>query len=162
MKTDREVIDEALEDALAGEGAHVEAQRVFDGLDWRVAARVPEGAPHSVFQVLNHMIFWQDWAVRWLDGRRPPLPRHATGSWPGPPGPRNRADWTRQVDRFRRGLAGPQEQVRKADPFTTRNGRTRLGMLRTMASHTSYHVGQVVALRQIVGSWPPPSGGLTW
>jgi hypothetical protein len=35
-------------------------------------------------------------------------------------------------------------------------------MLQAIASHNSYHAGQVVALRQILAAWPPPSGGLTW
>ena len=30
------------------------------------------------------------------------------------------------------------------------------------AAHNAYHLGRVVLLRQMMGSWPPPSGGLTW
>jgi len=35
-------------------------------------------------------------------------------------------------------------------------------MLQTIGSHNSYHAGEVAFLRQILGKWPPPSGGLTW
>jgi len=35
-------------------------------------------------------------------------------------------------------------------------------MLQAIASHTSYHAGQVVLVRQMLGTWPPPSGGVTW
>jgi hypothetical protein len=31
-----------------------------------------------------------------------------------------------------------------------------------LLAHTSYHIGQVVILRQLLGKWPPPSGGLPW
>jgi uncharacterized damage-inducible protein DinB len=37
-----------------------------------------------------------------------------------------------------------------------------LQMLHAIAAHNSYHLGQVVVLRQMLGAWPPPSGGLTW
>jgi hypothetical protein len=40
--------------------------------------------------------------------------------------------------------------------------KSRLEMLHTIAGHNSYHVGQVVLLRQLLAAWPPPSGGLTW
>jgi uncharacterized damage-inducible protein DinB len=39
---------------------------------------------------------------------------------------------------------------------------TCLEMLHLIGSHTSYHVGQVALLRQMLGAWPPPSGGVTW
>jgi hypothetical protein len=35
-------------------------------------------------------------------------------------------------------------------------------MLQTIGAHNSYHLGQVVQLRQMLGAWPPASGGLTW
>jgi uncharacterized damage-inducible protein DinB len=43
------------------------------------------------------------------------------------------------------------------------SGKTsRLRMFHTIASHTSHHIGQVVMLRQLLGKWPLPAGGLTW
>ena len=39
------------------------------------------------------------------------------------------------------------------------NGYTALEVL---ALHNSYHLGQIVLLRRILGAWPPPSGGDTW
>jgi uncharacterized damage-inducible protein DinB len=48
----------------------------------------------------------------------------------------------------------------KADSLIDKTSRLR--MFHTIASHTSYHIGQVVMLRQLLGKWPPPSGGLTW
>jgi len=32
-------------------------------------------------------------------------------------------------------------------------------MLQTVASHNSYHTGQVVLLRRILGAWPPETSG---
>ena len=34
--------------------------------------------------------------------------------------------------------------------------------LESFAAHNAYHLGRVVLLRQLLGSWPPPSGGLMW
>jgi len=81
---DREVLEKTAAQVLAGEGAHVVGENVLEGLDWEVAGTRPEGAPHSIFQLLNHIIYWQAWAVMWLDGEDPPLPKHAAGSWPHP------------------------------------------------------------------------------
>ena len=34
--------------------------------------------------------------------------------------------------------------------------------LESFAAHNAYHFGRIVLLRQMLGSWPPPSDGLTW
>jgi len=52
--------------------------------------------------------------------------------------------------------------VEKADLLAKRGRKTPLEVLQTIASHNSYHLGQVVVLRQRLCAWPPPSGGLTW
>ncbi len=35
-------------------------------------------------------------------------------------------------------------------------------VLASIANHNAYHLGQVVLLRQLLDSWPPPSGGDSW
>jgi hypothetical protein len=162
MKSDQSIIQATLANALSGKGAHVATKNVFEGLDWELAAVRPEGAPHSAFQLLGHMTFWQDWVVKWLDGGNPPVPKHAAGSWPKDTAPASKQDWVRAVKAFRRGLEGLERRSRKGDLLAKRGEHTRLGMLHAIASHNSYHVGEVVVLRQMLGAWPPPSGGATW
>lgn len=147
--------------ALTGKDAHVATGTVFDGLEWTAAGVRPPGAPHTVYQLLNHMLYWQDWVLAWLDGRSPATPDHASVGWPGTPAPSSRADWTDAVRRFREGLAR-LEAYCGTRPRVRRGGKTPLEMLRAIAAHNSYHAGQVACLRQLAGQWPPPSGGLTW
>jgi len=156
------ILDRTVSRALLGQGAHVEATDIVAGVDWKLSGTRPNGAPHSLFQLLNHIIYWQDWAVKWLDGNKPSIPAHASGSWPGKPGPASRKEWERAVRRFLKGLEELQHRCREADLFARPGKKSRLEMLHTIASHNSYHVGQIVLLRQMLGAWPPPSGGLTW
>jgi hypothetical protein len=100
--------------------------------------------------------------VKWLEGGDPTVPKHASGSWPSKVSPTNAKEWQRAVRGFRSGLARLARQSREADLLTTRGEYSRLGMLQAIASHNSYHAGQVVGRRQMLGKWPPPSGGVTW
>jgi uncharacterized damage-inducible protein DinB len=147
--------------ALTGEGAHVATKSVFDGLDWTVAGIRPPGAAHTLFEVLNHMTYWQDWVVHWLAGQSPPVPKHASGGWPGEAAPATRAAWARAVRHFKKGLA-TLERGCELPPRPRRGGKTGIEMLALTAAHNTYHAGQVVVLRQLAGCWPPPSGGATW
>jgi len=162
MSSNRSILDKAVSQALSGKGAHVEARSIFADLDWKVAGARPEGVPHSLFQLLNHMIYWQDWVVKWLDGEKAPIPKHASGSWPGGSGPASPEEWERAVRHFRSGLDELDGRSRKADLLAKSGRKSRLEMLHTIASHNSYHAGQVVFLRQMLGAWPPASGRLTW
>jgi uncharacterized damage-inducible protein DinB len=154
MNGDRKTLTKAIARALSGKGAHVEPGSVFVGLDWRVAGTQREHVAHSLFQLLNHMVFWQDWVVSWLDGKEPP---RASTNWRGPAGPAGREEWEQAVRRFRRGLDELARCSREGDPLSKRGKTTRLEMLQTVASHNSYHAGQVVLLRRMLATWPPTS-----
>jgi hypothetical protein len=66
------------------------------------------------------------------------------------------------VVRFRRGLAALERACRGAGRPPGRGAERRADMLHTIGAHNSYHAGQVAFLRQILGKWPLPSGGVTW
>jgi uncharacterized damage-inducible protein DinB len=156
------ILEKTISNALSGKGSHVATKSLFAGLSWKDAGARPEGAPHSVFQLLNHMSYWQDWAVKWLDGDNFPIPKHAAGGWPGDPSPAGSKEWQRAVRGFLAALAKLHRQSREADLLARRGKHTRLGTIQSIASHNSYHAGQVVVLRRMLGCWPPPSGGVTW
>jgi len=162
MNDETEHIRNAIDHALSGQGAHVGTKDLFQGLGWKAAGMRPEAFPHSLFQLLNHLNFWQDWVVEWLDGGNPKVPKHAAGGWPGRPRPTNAKEWQRAVRKFRSGLTRLARQASEADLLTERGKHSRLEMLQAIASHNSYHAGQVVVLRRVLGKWPPLSGGLTW
>ena len=156
------VLTKTLARALTGKGAHVDSREIFEALDWKVAGTRPTGAPHSIFQLLNHVAFWQNWAVKWLEGKPAPLPADAAGSWPGEVMPAGKEEWDGAVKAFHEGLHELARLSRAADLKTMRGRKSRLEMLHTIAAHNSYHLGQAVLLRQMLGAWPPPSGGMTW
>jgi uncharacterized damage-inducible protein DinB len=157
-----QALREALLRALSGEGAHVGAGKVLAGLDHERAGARPEGAPHTAFQIVNHLVFWQDHALAWLAGEKPPTPAHDAESWPGPERPADRAAWEEAAARFAAGLARLRRHAGEDDLAARRGPKTVLYILQVVAAHNSYHLGQVVFLRQQLGAWPPPGGGFTW
>ncbi len=159
---ERKILEHVLTNALSGAGAHAATDKVFSGLDWKRAGVRPLNAPHSAFEILNHLLYWQDWVLEWLDGAEPPAARHAADGWPGNTVPRNTKEWAGAVSRFRVGLKTLARQARRADLTSSARGKTPAEMLQAIASHNSYHAAQVVVLRQQLGAWPPRSGGLTW
>ena len=148
--------------ALTGRGAHVPTADLFDGMSWESAGERSGEASHSVFQLLNHLVYWQDFALRWLAGEKPATPEHDADSWPGSAVPADRDVWEDAVDRFTKGLSELLRRAEESDLDRELGPKTTREILQIVASHNSYHAGQVAAQRRSLGAWPPPSGGFTW
>jgi uncharacterized damage-inducible protein DinB len=162
LAIDLSVVQRTTGRALSGKDAHVETAGVVEGLGWKLAGARPADVPHSIFQLVNHIIYWQEWVVKWFDGKKPRTPRNATGSWPGRVSPSDRREWEQTIRRLRDVLAALERHSTQTDLFSKRGKWTPLEMLHVVGAHTSYHVGQIAFLRQLLGAWPPPSGGVTW
>ncbi len=162
MSAGGDVVRKICGQALSGRGAHAETRGALGGLDWKLAGLRPEAVPHSIFQVVNHMIYWQEFALRWLDGQKQPTPEHASESWPGRESPVSVEEWDEAVEGFGRGLEGLECRAQQQDLLADVGGKTAMEIVQLVASHNSYHLGQVAFARRMMKAWPPPGGGATW
>lgn len=146
---------------LDGTGAHASMTGSLEDLDEKRAATRRKGWPHTCHEILLHMVFWQDLILARLEERPAPVPATAEGGWPDPG--LNR--WSDTVGRFSRGLEAAKMHAREDDldaRLPDWRGIRRGEGLAILAQHNSYHLGQIVQLRRVLGAWPPPGGGDTW
>ena len=154
----------AIADLLTGRGAHVLVANALEALDLADFGARPAGVPHSIYEELWHLRHWQDLILDWIDGVPTAAPAHAVDGWPCQPTPAGNAEAQALVIAFRAGLE--RACVVASDPRrhaqVVRKGRTVRALLESLLAHNAYHLGRIVLLRQLRGSWPPPSGGDTW
>lgn len=155
-------LSKALSKALEGTGAHVKTLNAVAGLSADLAGKKPDGTTHSIFQLLNHLVYWQDKCLEWLKGKDIAWPEHAPEGWPGGERPESQEEWDALVARFTGGVEAGMAQAEREDMFVVRERSSPVQMLRSVASHNSYHLGQIVLLRRMLGAWPPPGGGDAW
>jgi uncharacterized damage-inducible protein DinB len=119
-----------------------------------------------------HTAYWQDVMLGRVRGRGTASPEHNAMSFPDEAAVRAEA-WADLCGRF---LSGVDEAATMADgdaqklesvvlcpsPSHPTRSMTVREQLESFAAHNAYHLGRVVLLRQLLGSWPPPSGGLMW
>ncbi|MFD2705695.1 MULTISPECIES: DinB family protein [Salibacterium] len=149
---------------LYGRAAHVAPPEIFEGLDWKKAGEKPENSPHSVWDMLFHMTWWQDHLLQMLAGQHPPYPEHNQSTFPDSSLPENAEQWNSTLQRFRDGLKEAEREARKELEETgfDDNGTTRGELMMDLITHNSYHGAQAAQIRRTTGTWPPPSGGQTW
>jgi len=163
-------MDQALRDKLiasvGGRGEHVAPAVALEELTAAQARRRPSKKLATIWDELAHVVFWQELTLEIVRGAHPQPPEHAAGGWPPIPAGRGAVKaWEALRDRFLAGVAELEEIARTRDLEAPVGGdaKSTLGeLLLGIANHNSYHLGQIVSLRRLIGAWPPPSGGATW
>ncbi|MGB9147116.1 MAG: DinB family protein [Acidobacteriaceae bacterium] len=156
-----------------GDSAHTPPSHILEDLaDDLAHAKVP-GAPHTIYEELWHAAWWQQVMLDRVSGLGTPSPQHNATSFPTAEQTHTES-W---ADLCRRFLAGVEQAAALADsrdassldtvvlcpsPQNPTRGMTAREQLESFAAHNAYHFGRIVQLRQMLGAWPPPSGGLTW
>lgn len=149
---------EHLVSLLRGGNAHATFEKAVAGLPSRLqGARVPK-VPYTAWQLLEHMRIAQ-WDI--LEFSRDPKhvsPDWPEGYWPKGGAPGSARAWGSSVKAFQRDLEAMVALVKKpgTDLFARiphGTGQTILREALLVADHNSYHLGQLVLLRQMLGAW---------
>jgi uncharacterized damage-inducible protein DinB len=154
-----------LRSAISGTGVHIDPKFVLDGIDWKTAGAKPQGAPHSIFQLVNHLVYWRNLYLSGMTQSQMSGPPTAADGWPGAPSPASAEAWDAAVAMFTSGHHDVLTAIDADDPLAgvpAHEPTKRANVITTIAIHTSYHVGQIVLLRRQLESWPPPQGEHTW
>jgi uncharacterized damage-inducible protein DinB len=158
--------------ALIADSAFAPPKNVLQAISDKAAHAKPQAAlgsaPHSIYDEVWHMAYWQDISLDWVQGKPTPVPERAAGGFPSD----INEPWESLRDRF---LAGTQNaaaiandterlEIEVACPTIGAPERTMTvrEQLESLATHNAYHLGRIVLMRQLLGGWPPPDGGFTW
>ncbi len=118
----------------------------------------PKGSPHSPWELLEHMRIAQ-WDI--LEFSRDPdhiSPSFPDGYWPKFPEPPDEKAWDRSVNSFCDDLHSlcalvADESTDLYAPIPHGSGQTVLREALVAADHNSYHLGQLLLLRRMLGAW---------
>lgn len=158
---------------LHGQAAHVDPIACVEDVSAELASRKVDGFPHSIAALIFQMNYWMSYELRRIRGEQPKFPEHAAESWPEPGATSMPDEW----DRLRRDLAwflaeyekmarsSPEELERQVESMREgdkKHAGSVQAVLWQMVVHNSYHLGQIVMIRRMLGAWPPRGGGDTW
>jgi hypothetical protein len=144
---------------LRGGGAHVHFDKAAADLPPEFRRRTVPPVPHSPWRLLEHMRIAQSDILEFSRNPKHVSPPWPDGYWPPGDAPPDDGAWEGAVDAFRKDLAAMCALV--ADPATDLfariphgDGQTVLREALLVADHNSYHLGQLVVVRRLLGCWP--------
>ena len=143
---------------LAGGSAHADFDRAVADFPADLRGVRPEGAPHSAWELLEHIRIAQ-WDM--LEFSRNPgheSPAWPSGYWPSSSEPPSGEAWDQSVAQFRTDLDAMKKLVENPPsdlfaPFRHGEGQTLLREALQLADHNAYHLGEFIFLRRLLGAW---------
>ncbi|MGA2216292.1 MAG: DinB family protein [Bryobacteraceae bacterium] len=145
-------------DLLRGRNAHADFDTVMADFPSRLRGVKPPGAAHTGWQLLEHMRIAQLDIVEFSRNAKHKSPAWPDGYWPKTEAPPSAASWNNSLRSFRADLKAMAKLVadKKSDLFARiphGSGQTILREALLLADHNSYHLGQIVILRRLLGAW---------
>ncbi len=148
---------------LGGGQAHAKLDDAVSGMPFEVQGKVPEGLPYSPWQLLEHIRIAQKDILEFSD--------NAGGSyremkwpddyWPKSPEPPSEDAWAKSDAALKRDRAAFEKLLAERDltePFPWGDGQNLLREALLIADHESYHTGELVMARRLLGAWKPKKG----
>ena len=151
-------IREHLAKLLSGTDAHLDFDDIVSQFPADLRTGKPGGAAHSAWQLLEHVRIAQ---LDILEFSRNPghvSPTFPDGYWPSKDATPDEDAWAKSVSSFRSDREALQKLVADEStdllaPISHGTGQTILRECFVVAKHNSYHLGQLVLLRRLLGVW---------
>jgi hypothetical protein len=130
--------------------------KAFDNLTVVSRSAEQQPFPASIWQILQHLLVWQTHQLAQLQGMASAEPFDEKQSWDAARVPPSEAVLQAAVMQFKHQLAELQTWAREAKGNAEQVLEQGL-VLQEVALHLSFHLGEVVLMRRLQGSYPLPA-----
>ena len=128
--------------------------KAFDNLTVARSGLDQDEFPTSIWQILQHLIAWQAFQLSQVQGLVPEKPFQEEATWSEERVPSSEAVLQTAVQEFHMQLASFQALTQTA--ATAEQELAKQQILQEVALHLSFHLGEVVLIRRLKGSYPLP------
>lgn len=134
-------------------GEYAKREKILSNLTLEQVTTVPSKQLHSIFAELWHTVLWQKICVTRDENLYDQVwqkddlyPTHV---------PEKLEEWTALVEEFLSGIEQALEWTKTPEKLNAEvnPGETMKDILHGLAVHNAYHMGKIVALRQMMGIW---------
>jgi hypothetical protein len=153
-----DMLREQLIKLLVWQDAHVNFDTAVEGLPPPLQGVRPEGLPYSPWELLEHMRLTQRDILNFCRDPSYKAPDWPAEYWPKTTSPARPEDWQECAEAFRADrqelqslVADPSLDLYAAIPHG--EGQTYLREVLLVADHSAYHLGELVAVRRLLGAW---------
>ena len=138
---------------------HAQFEAAVSDLAPALQGKQPAGLPYSPWQLLEHLRITQHDILNFCVNPQYQEISWPDDYWPKDPAPPSKSAWQTSVEQFKRDRSALQQLANDPTidleaPIPHGKGETYLRELLLVADHTSYHLGQLIVVRRLLGAWP--------
>ena len=142
---------------LQGGQAHLTLEEVLKNFPPKLRGVKPAGAPHTAWQLLEHLRIAQWDILEFSRDSKHVSPSWPEGYWPQSEKPPSDAAWKKSIAAINKDIKAMQKLVEnpKTDLYAKIPHGTGQNILREallVADHNAYHIGQMMLLRRMLGA----------
>jgi len=157
LTTATTAVREHLVQLLEGRQAHLSFDAAVEDLPAALRGVQPAHVPYSIWQLVDHIRIAQWDILEFSRGAAHQSPPWPAGYWAPNAAPATDAAWDEALAQIAQNLAAFVALLHAPDcdlyaPLPHGDGQTLLREAMLIADHTSYHVGQIVLLRRLLGA----------
>lgn len=153
-KTVRSLLLEQLE----GRNAHVDFSQAVQGLTYKQAGIRVEDVPHTIWELIDHIRIAQNDILEFCKNPDYEALDWPSDYWPENSRPESQEKFEASVQAVLDGIENMKELIRDPQnnlqqPFSHGDGQTLFREAMLIVDHNAYHIGQIVLIRRLLGSW---------
>jgi uncharacterized damage-inducible protein DinB len=148
----KSILLEQLKSTHNAEDWFVPIDVALQGVSADQAKWTPGSGGHSVGQLANHLLFWDARALARFKGETPPK---FGGNNDETFNDFDAKQWNDTVKNLDQVLTDFEKAIEAADDKTI---EANASLIAHVSAHNAYHVGQILYVRKLQGSWDPSKG----
>lgn len=153
------ILKKHLLNIIEGNGAHTDFEKAFENLPVKYQGKIVDKVPYSMWQLLEHIRLSQEDILEYMTNPDYVAKSWPESYWPKSASPSDKKAWKNSIDKFQKDLGeiksilkNPKTDMFVALPFV-KKGPLYLREILLVIDHNSYHLGQAILLRRILGAW---------
>jgi hypothetical protein len=144
---------------LNGGNAHASLEKVVANFPYELQGSVPNGLPYSAWQLLEHLRIAQAEMLEFCTNPKYKDVKWPNAYWPESPKPSQAKSWEASVKQIQSDRTRFVNLISDTTsdlfaPFAWGDGQTLFHEACLIIDHNSYHLGEIVTLRRLLGAWP--------
>jgi uncharacterized damage-inducible protein DinB len=150
-----ELVKKMMKAGLYGEHTHINPIELIESLNPEESKICVNGYPHSMWDLLHHLVNWQDFTIKALDGEEPDWRKVQDADWLDSDYPYKKEDFQKLVKDFINGLRKIEARIDSVDlkkSYPALGNSTGAYSILVDIQHNSYHLGQILLLRNLIST----------
>jgi hypothetical protein len=129
--------------------------KVFDNLTLGEISNTPASSPKTIWQILNHLIAWQNCQLTQLKNIQQHIEQNEEASWMDDQNPSGQQELNNALVTFKNQQQQLTEEIAAFDSNDLYINQ-KLKLVQDLSVHLSFHVGEIILMRRMAGTYPLP------